>query len=69
MKFSEEKLEKAFTVLLGQEGFPHLLLGIKLTSKPDEVLIVEDLQNQILSELKIFASLNYLQLKIRRVCR
>lgn len=25
MKFTEEKLERAFTELLGQEGFPHLL--------------------------------------------
>jgi hypothetical protein len=25
MKFTEEKLEKAFTELLGQEGFPHYL--------------------------------------------
>jgi type I restriction enzyme R subunit len=25
MKFTEEKLEKAFTELLGQEGFPHHL--------------------------------------------
>jgi len=23
MKFTEEKLEKAFTELLGQEGYPH----------------------------------------------
>ncbi len=44
MKFTEEKLEKAFTELLGQEGFPHHL-GITLTRKPEEVLIEEDLQN------------------------
>ncbi len=25
MKFTEEKLERAFTELLGQEGFPYLL--------------------------------------------
>jgi type I restriction enzyme R subunit len=30
MKFTEEKLEKAFTALLGQEGFPHHL-GISKT--------------------------------------
>ncbi|HQW16401.1 MAG TPA: hypothetical protein PLS07_16480 [Niabella sp.] len=41
MKFTEEKLERAFTELLGQEGFPHLL-GITITRKPDEVLIEED---------------------------
>jgi type I restriction enzyme R subunit len=44
MKFTEEKLEKAFTELLGQEGFPHHL-GISISRKPDEVLIEEDLRN------------------------
>lgn len=44
MKFTEEKLERAFTELLGQEGFPHHL-GITITRKPDEVLIEEDLRN------------------------
>lgn len=43
MKFTEEKLEKAFTELLGQEGFPHHL-GISIKRKPDEVLIEEDLR-------------------------
>jgi type I restriction enzyme R subunit len=42
MKFTEEKLEKAFTELLGQEGIPHYL-GIILTPMPYEVLIEEDL--------------------------
>ncbi|MBP6412754.1 MAG: hypothetical protein KA450_04850 [Bacteroidia bacterium] len=45
MKFTEEKLEKAFTELMGQEGFPHHL-GITITLKPDEVLIEEDLFSQ-----------------------
>lgn len=49
MKFTEEKLENAFTELLGQEGFPHHL-GITITRKPDEVLIEEDLQNFLLSQ-------------------
>ena len=31
MKFIEEKLEKAFTELLGQEGFPHHS-GITITA-------------------------------------
>ena len=44
MKFTEEKLEKAFTELLAKEGFPHHL-GITIARKPDEVLIEEDLQN------------------------
>ena len=47
MKFTEEKLEKAFAELLGQEGFPHHL-GITIDRKPDEVLIEEDLQNFLL---------------------
>ncbi len=47
MKFTEEKLERAFTELLDKEGFPHHL-GITLSRKPDEVLIEEDLQNFLL---------------------
>jgi type I restriction enzyme R subunit len=49
MKFTEEKLEKAFTGLMGQEGFPHHL-GATLIRKPDEVLIEEDLRNFLLSQ-------------------
>ena len=49
MKFTEEKLEKAFTELLGQEGFPHHL-GITIARKPDEVLIEEDLLNFLLNQ-------------------
>ena len=49
MKFTEEKLEKAFAELLGQEGFPHHL-GITISRKPDEVLIEEDLRSFLLSE-------------------
>jgi len=49
MKFTEEKLEKAFTELLGQEGFPHHL-GITITRKPEDVLIEEDLQNILLTQ-------------------
>ena len=44
MKFTEEKLERAFSELLEQEGFPHNL-GEQILRKPDEVLIEEDLQN------------------------
>ncbi|MEA4936677.1 MAG: HsdR family type I site-specific deoxyribonuclease [Paludibacter sp.] len=43
MKFTEEKLERAFTELLEQEGFPHHM-GMTIIRKPDEVLIEEDLQ-------------------------
>lgn len=49
MKFTEEKLEKAFTELLGQEGFPHHL-GISIKRKPDEVLIDEDLRSFLLTQ-------------------
>lgn len=49
MKFTEEKLEKAFTELLGQEGFSHHL-GITITRKPEDVLIEEDLQNFLLTQ-------------------
>lgn len=49
MKFTEEKLEKAFAELLGQEGFPHHL-GITITRKPEEVLIEEDLQTFLLTQ-------------------
>ncbi len=49
MKFTEEKLENAFTELLGQEGFPHHL-GITISRKPDEVLIEEDLQTFLLTQ-------------------
>jgi len=49
MKFTEEKLERAFTELLGQEGFPHHL-GISIARKPDEVLIEEDLQTFLLTQ-------------------
>jgi len=47
MKFTEEKLEKAFTELLGQEGYPHHL-GITISRKPDEVLIEDDLRGFLL---------------------
>lgn len=49
MKFTEDRLEHAFTELLGQEGFPQHL-GISIARKPDEVLIEEDLQNFLLTQ-------------------
>ena len=49
MKFTEEKLENAFTQLLEQEGYPHRL-GATLVRKPDEVLIEEDLRNFLLKQ-------------------
>jgi type I restriction enzyme R subunit len=36
MKFTEEKLEKAFAELLGLEGFPHHL-GIGIARMPEEI--------------------------------
>ena len=49
MKFTEQKLEKAFTELLGQEGYPNHL-GNTITRKPDEVLIEDDFQNFLLPQ-------------------
>jgi type I restriction enzyme R subunit len=49
MKFTEEKLEKAFTELLANEGFPHHL-GNTLIRGVEEVIIEEDLINYLLSK-------------------
>ena len=49
MKFTEDKLEKAFIELLGQEGFPHHL-GISITRPVDEVLIEDDLLKYLLAK-------------------
>ena len=49
MKLTEEKFEKAFAGLSGQEGFPHYL-GTAIVRKPDEVLIEEDLRSFLLSQ-------------------
>jgi type I restriction enzyme R subunit len=43
MKFTEAKLEAAFTQLLANEGYPHAF-GAVLTRTPEEVLLVEDLK-------------------------
>ena len=43
MKFTEAKLETAFTELLANEGYPHAF-GVVLTRTPEEVLLVEDLK-------------------------
>lgn len=37
VKFSEEKLEQAFTDLIAQEGYPHIL-EISLVRKEDSVI-------------------------------
>ena len=49
MKFTEEKLERAFTELLGLEGFSHQH-GITISRKPEEVLIEADLEHFLLSQ-------------------
>ena len=49
MKFTEEKLEKAFTELLANEGFPHHL-GNSLIRGTEEVIIEQDLINYLLSK-------------------
>lgn len=51
MKFTEEKLERAFVELLGNENYPHYH-GITIKRAPDEVLIEEDLQNFLLSQYR-----------------
>ncbi|SMD45773.1 type I restriction enzyme, R subunit [Aquiflexum balticum DSM 16537] len=49
MKFTEGKLESAFTELLGIEGYSHHL-GFTLIRQPDEVLIEEDLISFLLEQ-------------------
>ncbi len=49
MKFTEEQLEKAFTELLGNEGYTHFL-GNTIARPVDEVLIEEDLINYLLTK-------------------
>jgi type I restriction enzyme, R subunit len=49
MKFTEEKLEKAFIELLGNENFPHHL-GNTIVRPVDEVLIEEDLLKYLLTK-------------------
>src|ERR1035437_4095074 len=49
MKFTEEKLEKAFIELLGNEGYPHHL-GLSIARAADEVLIEADLLQYLLSK-------------------
>ncbi len=48
MKFTEEKLERAFTELLGKESFPHCL-GESITRAEEEVLIEADLLSYLLA--------------------
>lgn len=43
MRFTEEKLEKAFAELLAQEGYPHHL-GVTISRQPEEVIIEDDLR-------------------------
>ena len=49
MKFTEEKLEKAFIELVAKEGFNHHF-GVAIIRSPEEVLIEEDLQNFLLKQ-------------------
>jgi type I restriction enzyme R subunit len=49
MKFTEEKLEKAFTELLEVEGFPHHL-GNSIIRSVDDVIIESDLLNYLLTK-------------------
>ncbi|MCU0423206.1 MAG: HsdR family type I site-specific deoxyribonuclease [Bacteroidia bacterium] len=49
MNFTEAKLEKVFSELLEQEGFPHHL-GISINRNSDDVLIEDDLRNFLLTQ-------------------
>ncbi len=49
MKFTEEKLEKAFVELLGNENYPHFH-GDSITRAVDEVLIEADLLHYLLTK-------------------
>jgi type I restriction enzyme R subunit len=49
MKFTEEKLERAFIVLLGNENHPHFQ-GDSIVRATDEVLIEADLLNYLLTK-------------------
>jgi len=49
MKFTEAKLEQAFTELLGNEGYPHFVGSSLVRSSEDEVLIEEDLKAYLLT--------------------
>ncbi|KAK3604946.1 hypothetical protein CHS0354_000610 [Potamilus streckersoni] len=49
MKFTKDKLEKAFAELTEQEGFPQHMY-ISISHKREEVLIEEDLQTFLLSQ-------------------
>ena len=51
MKFTEEKLEKAFIELLRNEGFPHNL-GNTIIRAADDVLIEQDLLQYLLTKYK-----------------
>lgn len=51
MKFTEEKLEQAFTELLGNENYPHQS-GKVMVRAVDEVLIEEDLITFLLKQYK-----------------
>ena len=57
MKFTEAKLEQAFTSLLAKEGYPHFL-GDSIERNPkmglpeSEVLIEDDLRKYLLTHYK-----------------
>jgi type I restriction enzyme R subunit len=52
LRFTEEKLEQAFTELLDQEGFPHHL-GVTLNRTLEDVLIEEDVKNFLLTQYSV----------------
>ena len=57
MKFTEAKLEQAFTSLLAKEGYPHFLddsieRNPKMGLPESEVLIEDDLRKYLLTHYK-----------------
>jgi hypothetical protein len=60
MKFTEEKLERAFAELFGQEGFPHHL-GITITRKPEDVLIEETRNSSVVVTSQLFCEVTTIQ--------
>ena len=49
MKFTEAKLEQAFTELLGIEGYPHFVGSSLVRTDESEVIIDEDLKTYLLT--------------------
>jgi type I restriction enzyme, R subunit len=49
VKFTEAKLEQAFIELLGNEDYPHFVVGSLVRADENEVLIEADLKTYLLN--------------------